>query len=79
MTVMKILRSHKWSNCVPWWVPEVVDGETPDGTAVFHTKFSGIVTLLLAIRVSAEMTNAYAIAACFFTSETDHLTHSVAV
>ena len=34
----------------------MVDGETLDGAAVFHTTFSGIVTLLLVVRVSAEMT-----------------------
>lgn len=27
---------------VPWWVPKVADGETPDGAAVLHTVFSGI-------------------------------------
>lgn len=27
---------------VPWWVPKIVDGETPDGSAVLHTVFSGI-------------------------------------
>lgn len=68
----------KWSNCVPWWVPEIVSGETPDSAAVFHTLFSGTVTLLLAVKsVCRNEKSACAIAACFLTLETDHLTHSV--
>lgn len=41
---------------MPCWVPGAAVGDSPDATVVFHTAFSGIVTLLLAIRVSAEMT-----------------------
>jgi len=48
--------SCKLSSGVPQWLLEVVVGETPDNAAVFHPPFSAVTTLLLAVRLLAEVT-----------------------